>query len=63
MGITDSLSLALPGLSPMVADEVSSPARSKAQQLQAAALPQTAQVNASSEQLNGTLANTQLPFY
>lgn len=63
MGITDLLSLPLPALPPMVADAVSSLAKSKAQQFQAAALPQAGQVNASSEQLNGTLANKQLPFY
>jgi len=48
----------------MAADEVkiSSLAWSNAQQFQAAALPQAGQVNASSEQLNRTLANKQLPF-
>lgn len=63
MAITDLLFLPLPALPPMVADEVSSLAKSKAQQFQAAALPQAGQVNASSEQLNGTLANKQLPFW
>lgn len=57
MAITDSLSLPLPGLPPMVADEGSSLARSKAQQFQTATLPRVGQVKASSEQLNGTLAN------
>lgn len=44
MGITDLLSLPLPGLLPSVADEVPSLARSKAQQFQATALPQAGQV-------------------